>query len=207
MCREKKILEVHVDKGMRDGQHVRFSGEGDQDPELEPGDIVIVLDEKEHERFTRRGLDLIHKVTLSMSEALCGFQRTISTLDERTLVVDNRPGSVMKHGDCRMVVDEGMPRYRQPYEKGRLIVQFMVDFPEDGFLNTEQLAALRKLLPAVPAVEVPVDAEECAMAPFDPANDAQGARNGRGGATQAYESDEDEGAGGAGGQRMQCAQS
>jgi len=207
VCREKKILEVHVDKGMRDGQHVRFSGEGDQDPELEPGDIVIVLDEKEHERFTRRGLDLIHKVTLSMSEALCGFQRTISTLDERTLVVDNRPGSVMKHGDCRMVVDEGMPRYRQPYEKGRLIVQFMVDFPEDGFLNTEQLAALRKLLPAVPAVEVPVDAEECAMAPFDPANDAQGARNGRGGATQAYESDEDEGAGGAGGQRMQCAQS
>lgn len=47
--RDRKILEVHVDKGMTDGQKIVFSGEGDQEPELEPGDLVIVLDEKEHE--------------------------------------------------------------------------------------------------------------------------------------------------------------
>lgn len=46
--RDRKILEVHVDKGMSDGQKIVFSGEGDQEPELEPGDLVIVLDEKEH---------------------------------------------------------------------------------------------------------------------------------------------------------------
>lgn len=45
----RKILEVHVDKGMKDGQKITFSGEGDQEPDLEPGDIVILLDEKEHE--------------------------------------------------------------------------------------------------------------------------------------------------------------
>lgn len=44
----RKILEVHVDKGMKDGQKIVFAGEGDQEPDLEPGDIVIVLDEKEH---------------------------------------------------------------------------------------------------------------------------------------------------------------
>lgn len=49
--RDRKILEVHVDKGMVDGQKIVFSGEGDQEPELEPGDIVILLDEKEHEVF------------------------------------------------------------------------------------------------------------------------------------------------------------
>ena len=51
VVRERKILEVHIDKGMRDGQKITFAGEGDQDPGLEPGDIVIVLDEKEHETF------------------------------------------------------------------------------------------------------------------------------------------------------------
>lgn len=49
--RERKILEVHIDKGMTDGQKIVFAGEGDQEPELEPGDIVILLDEREHEVF------------------------------------------------------------------------------------------------------------------------------------------------------------
>lgn len=38
-----------MDKGMTDGQKIVFAGEGDQEPELEPGDIIIVLDEKEHD--------------------------------------------------------------------------------------------------------------------------------------------------------------
>lgn len=49
--RDRKILEVHVDKGMVDGQKIQFCGEGDQEPGLEPGDIVIRLEEKEHEIF------------------------------------------------------------------------------------------------------------------------------------------------------------
>ena len=30
VVRERKILEVHIDKGMKDGQKITFSGEGDQ---------------------------------------------------------------------------------------------------------------------------------------------------------------------------------
>uniref|UniRef100_A0A8C0LR55 DnaJ homolog subfamily A member 1 n=1 Tax=Canis lupus dingo TaxID=286419 RepID=A0A8C0LR55_CANLU len=46
IVREKKILEVHIDKGMKDGQKITFHGEGDQEPGLEPGDIIIVLSER-----------------------------------------------------------------------------------------------------------------------------------------------------------------
>lgn len=49
MCKEVKTLEVHVDKGMRHGQKITFSGEADQSPNTEPGDIILVLQEKEHE--------------------------------------------------------------------------------------------------------------------------------------------------------------
>ena len=42
-------------QGMRDGQQIRFSDEGDQEPGLEPGDIIIVLDENEHTTFKRKG--------------------------------------------------------------------------------------------------------------------------------------------------------
>lgn len=47
--KEVKILEVHVDKGMKHSQKITFGGEADQAPGVEPGDIVLVLQEKEHE--------------------------------------------------------------------------------------------------------------------------------------------------------------
>lgn len=43
---------------MRDGQKITFSGEGDQEPGIEPGDVVIVLDEKNHSVFKRNDIDL-----------------------------------------------------------------------------------------------------------------------------------------------------
>lgn len=49
MIKEVKILEVHVDKGMKHGQRITFTGEADQAPGVEPGDIVLLLQEKEHE--------------------------------------------------------------------------------------------------------------------------------------------------------------
>ena len=54
---------------MADGQKVTFSGEGDQEPGLEPGDIIIVLDEKEHPNFKRSGTGnhLIKNPTISKS--------------------------------------------------------------------------------------------------------------------------------------------
>lgn len=90
--RERKILEVAVDKGMEDGQKVTFSGEGDQEPGLEPGDIIIVLDEKAHSVFKRNGQDLVMKMDINLTEALTGLKKTIKTLDERTLVIQTVRG-------------------------------------------------------------------------------------------------------------------
>lgn len=51
MVKEKKILDVHIDKGMVSGQKITFRGEGDQCPGMESGDIIIILNEKEHNFF------------------------------------------------------------------------------------------------------------------------------------------------------------
>merc|ERR1712179_900871 len=130
--RERKILEVVVDKGMGDGQKITFSGEGDQEPGLEPGDIIIVLDEKEHQTFKRHGTDLVMNTEIDLVEALCGFQKTIKTLDDRVLVITSYPGEVLKHGDIKSVMNEGMPMYKNPFEKGRLVISFKINFPANG---------------------------------------------------------------------------
>jgi DnaJ homolog subfamily A member 2 len=98
---EKKILEVHVDKGMKDGQTITFAGEADQAPGTIPGDVVIVIDEKPHETFKRNGDDLICDVKLDLLTALTGGQFTIAHLDERVLLVDiPSDGTVIAPGEC-----------------------------------------------------------------------------------------------------------
>jgi len=55
---EKKILQVYIEKGMKHGQKIVFHGEADQNVDLIPGDVLIVLQQKEHSIFRREGDDL-----------------------------------------------------------------------------------------------------------------------------------------------------
>merc|ERR1719244_1003325 len=152
---------------MEDGQKVVFSGEGDQEPGLEPGDIIIVLDEKEHEVFRRVGTDLTMKMHISLVEAICGFQRPIKTLEEnRSIVITTIPGEVIRNNEVKCVLGEGMPQYKNPFEKGRLLIQFVVDFPPQ--IAPDRVSKLEKILPARPEVMIPDDCEECQLADIDP---------------------------------------
>ncbi|XP_078388646.1 dnaJ homolog subfamily A member 4-like [Cetorhinus maximus] len=166
IVKERKILEVYVDKGMQDGQKITFRGEGDQEPGLEPGDVIIVLDQKDHDTFRRHGNDLVMKMEILLVEALCGFKRTIETLDKRTLLITSKPGEVIKVGSLKCVLNEGMPIYRDPFEKGLLIIQFSVKFPPYGWIPPQNLAELEDLLPPRQEVMItddmePVELTEC----------------------------------------------
>lgn len=52
--------------------HHRFAGKGDVRPGFLPGDVVLVLQVKDHAVFQRRGADLIMKKEISLFEALTG---------------------------------------------------------------------------------------------------------------------------------------
>eukprot|EP00794_Sanderia_malayensis_P018792 gene18792-20683_t len=149
---ESKILEVQVDKGMRDEQKVTFRGEGDQQPGIEPGDVIIILKQSDHERFARKGDQLFLKMKISLTEALCGFQIPMKHLDGRELLITQMPGNVIKPGSTKMIAGEGMPIYRNPVEKGNLIISFDIEFPPNDFM-TDDLKKLEMLLPERPPSE------------------------------------------------------
>ncbi|KAM4640213.1 dnaJ homolog subfamily A member 2 [Amazona ochrocephala] len=168
VIKEVKILEVHVDKGMKHGQRITFSGEADQAPGVEPGDIVLLLQEKENEVFQRDGNDLHMTHKIGLVEALCGFQFTFKHLDGRQIVVKYPPGKVIEPGCVRVVRGEGMPQYRNPFEKGDLYIKFDVQFPENNWISPEKLSELEDLLPARPEFpNVIGDAEEVDLQEFD----------------------------------------
>lgn len=95
---EKKMLEVHIDKGMKGGQTITFRGESDQAPGVTPGDVVIVIEEKPHERFQRKENDLITEVDIDLLSALAGGTFTIRHLDDRALVVTIPPDEIIRDG-------------------------------------------------------------------------------------------------------------
>ena len=71
-CVLPPLCQVHVDPGMKDGQKIVFAGEGDQEPGIEPGDVVFILDEQEDKVFKRQGSDLyIHMVRVGPVLCVC----------------------------------------------------------------------------------------------------------------------------------------
>ena len=106
---------------------------------MQAGDIIVVIDEKEHPTFKRQKMDLIMELEINLVEALCGFQRLVKHVDDRQILVSNLAGAVIKTGDIRTIQNEGMPKYRDPYEKGHLHIKFKVVFPTTGFATPEVL--------------------------------------------------------------------
>jgi DnaJ family protein A protein 2 len=165
---EKKVLDVHIDKGMTHGQKIVFRGEADQKPGMEAGDIIIVLQQQEHDKFVRKGSDIFTEQTINLVEALCGFEFIITHLDGRQLLVKTAPGEVTKPNSIKAIENEGFPIHRRPFDKGRLYIKFNVTFPKT--VDGAHAAALEKILGvtrAVPTYKAD-EVEECALKEVDP---------------------------------------
>lgn len=218
---DRKVLHVHVDKGVRSGTKVEFRGEGDQAPGVQAGDVVFEIEQKPHTRFTRKDDDLLYKCDIELVTALAGGTIYVEHLDERWLSIDILPGEAIAQGkrsrradfdlvvtdlltphpdSVKMVRGQGMPSYRH-HDFGNLYIHFNVKFPEKNWTQDEAaFEALRKILPSPALQNVPP-----AEAMTEPADleDMDGHSHNRVfGSPGAEDEDED---GHPGAERVQCA--
>jgi len=161
----KKVIEIGIDKGAPSDFRKVFYGEGDHEPGKEPGDIVIQLEEKEHSTFQRHGKDLTLKLDINVSEALCGMKRTLKTLDGRNIVLTTAPGEIIKQAAIKMIKGEGMPTFRDPFNKGKLIIIFNIEYPEK--IDPAVAKKIAALLPSPKLPAIPKDSEEVQLEEFD----------------------------------------
>lgn len=199
--KERKVLEVHIEKGMKHGHKVTFSGEADQAPGTVAGDIIFVIQEKEHSMFQRKATNLILERHISLVEALCGFEMVITHLDGRHLLIKSKPGDVTTPNQLKSVNGEGMPTHGNPFVKGELVIVLKVDFPSSNELTETQKSLLEKVFKRPSKDVPPEDSEECFLNNFDASAAKAQAQ------AEAYDSDDERSGGGPGGdQRVQCAQ-
>lgn len=98
--------------------------------------------------------------------------------------------------------------YKNPFEKGQLIISFTVVFPPDNWIPNNKLHKMAKILPPRAKFVHPKSSgdrhvDEYELKHFDVNEDRR--RQHLRQRSEAYDSDDDE-AGGPGGQRVQCAQ-
>lgn len=94
--KERQILEVHISKGSPEGHQIRFHEMADERPDHDTGDVIFIVREQEHAVFKRKGADLFVERTISLADALCGYELDILHLDGRKLRVKTQPGDIVK---------------------------------------------------------------------------------------------------------------
>jgi len=139
---------------MTDGQRIVLAGAGDQEvsappppsdlgfnipiqPGLPPGDVIFVLKTQRHESFERSGNDLLATVSITLSEALLGFDRIlINHLDGRGVRVTSPQGKVINAGMTIILRNEGMPTYKNPDARGNLYIVLEVEMPNEDWIGS-----------------------------------------------------------------------
>ena len=142
---ENKMLDVQIVPGTRDGQRIVFAGEGDEAPNVLPGDVVIVLSLLPHDRFELVGDDLLMKMDINITQALCGFRIPIKHLDSRDIIINNPSGKVIAPDSIKKIENEGFPSWPK---RGDLVIRFNVHFPENNFTDAEKMSTISKFLPS-----------------------------------------------------------
>lgn len=123
-----KILQIHIEKGIKNGEKIIFREESDQNPNTIAGDVIIVIKEEKHKYYRREGLDLWIKKSITLFESLTNYEFVIKHLDGRKLNLHS-PTEVTKPNSVKIIENEGMPEFKNPFNKGKLLIRFHVKFP------------------------------------------------------------------------------
>ena len=122
-------LMIWVEKGAPDGHVITYKDAADEYINVRPGAINVKVLQLDHPVFERKGNDLKTRMTISLKEALLGFEKTIVHLDGHEVKIDRRDKTT-KPGLMERFKGEGMPVFEQYSESGDLLVTYIVEMPE-----------------------------------------------------------------------------
>lgn len=131
LVRKKETLKVNIPAGVEDGVQMVVRGEGHSaGKDGINGDLLIVIQELEHENFKRQGPNLLTSKKISIPQAIKGGEIEVKTLDGSTKVkidAGTQSGTVVK------VKGKGLPtgnNFSFGGSKGDLYVQIEVFIPK-----------------------------------------------------------------------------
>lgn len=144
VVRAEKHLTVKVPPGVDESTRLRVQGEGAAGRRGGgPGDLIVFIHVKEHERFRRDGDDLWIDLAIGFSQAALGAELSVTGLDGEDHVIHIAPGT--QTDTVVRVARAGLPRLGSS-AKGGLNVRLVVEVPTHlGSKERELLRAWAEL--------------------------------------------------------------
>ncbi|KAF9166863.1 DnaJ- protein scj1 [Mortierella sp. AD011] len=127
--RGSEQLTIVIEPGLPEGASIVFDREADEAPEVIPGDIIFEVLTRPHETFERRQDNLYTYVTISLEQALLGFELEIKHLDGKSVKL-TRGHEVTPYGFVQTLHGQGMPIQGSRGDFGDLFVEYKIAFPE-----------------------------------------------------------------------------
>ncbi|MBR9988784.1 MAG: molecular chaperone DnaJ [Gemmatimonadetes bacterium] len=138
--RAQREIEVSVPPGVSTGDYLTMRGQGNAGVRGGPrGDVLVVLEVEEDERFLRDGSDLIFELPVTFSQAAMGAELDVPTIGG-TARLKVAPGT--QSGRLLRMRGKGLPQL-QSTNRGDLIIRVVVWTPTT--LTPEQESVFRQL--------------------------------------------------------------
>lgn len=137
--RKEEVVSVKIPAGVQDGMQLRVGSKGNDALGGVPGDLIVLIEEIEHDHLTRDGENLHYELNLSFPEATLGTSVEIPTVNGTVkITIDNgtQPGKILR------LKNKGLPSI-QGYGRGDQLIHINVWVPKT--LSSEEKKTIEAL--------------------------------------------------------------
>jgi molecular chaperone DnaJ len=140
VIRGEEIITVKIPAGVEEGMQLSVAGKGNAGARGGiPGDLLVLIEEKEHPELIRDGRNLLSEKYISISDAALGTSIEVATIDGKARI-KVPPGT--QAGKVMRLRGKGLPDING-YNRGDLLVNISVWIPKE--LTKEEKTILEKL--------------------------------------------------------------
>ena len=133
MIMEDETVSIKIPAGVVDGMQLKVSGKGNDAPGNGiPGDLIVAIEELEHEFLKREGENLHYDLYISFAEAALGVSKEIEAVNGKVRI---KLEEGIQSGKILRLKGKGIPSLNS-YGNGDLLVHINVWTPKT--LNKEQ---------------------------------------------------------------------
>lgn len=140
LTRQEEIVEIEIPAGVEEGMQLSVTGKGNAGPfDGIPGDLIVVIEEIEHEHLRRDGENIHYEAYVNFVDAVLGQTIEIPTISGKAKI-KVEPGT--QSGKTLRLKGKGLPMV-QRYGQGDLFVHINVWTPKK--VSKEEKEILEKL--------------------------------------------------------------
>lgn len=136
----EEVIKINIPAGVAKGMQMTVGGKGNSPRRGGvDGDLLVVIDEEEHDELIREGNDIIYNLFISIPDAIAGTNVEVPTI-EGQVKIKIEPGT--QPGKILRLRGKGLPEVNG-YGRGDLLVNVNVWIPRS--LSKEDMKVIEKL--------------------------------------------------------------